>query len=191
MATVNGRVQLSAEKTRNADHSGDGIARGGREEDSNDTVTNGGGRGVEGEIVGTPPGPQLVDIARTDSAFAPLTTIDRVARAPFGSELDPARVKYPNVFAWMTKREFPSGKRRDVSRIQLVCTEHGFKATITDYNLSMAYDAVSETLEGLFTALETGWLPNARGWREVKSGAGYLARKEEERKKLAGKNAVM
>jgi len=134
---------------------------------------------------------KLVQDEVAKSAFEPLTKVERVARRPYGAPDDPAKRRFPNMFSWMTAREYPSGKTRDVARMSIVATETGFKVSITDYDQSMACDAESDTLEGLFKALEAKWSPGATGWRECRSGKGYERRRSKERRDLEGKPEIM
>lgn len=108
----------------------------------------------------------------------------RGLRTPFGLGDDPARQSHRLLMAFLTDREFPGGKTREVPRVALVATQSGWKATLTDYTLSMAYTVEFRHISQLLDALSTGFTdPDAR-WVPVKVGDGYKARKEEERKML-------
>lgn len=90
--------------------------------------------------------------------------------------------------AFLTDRELPGGKSRDVPRIMLSAVPGGFKAVLTDYLLSMKFEVEFRYLHQLIPALATAWTnPNAR-WIPVAVGEGHKIRKEEERKRLAGKS---
>lgn len=89
---------------------------------------------------------------------------------------------------FLTDKELPGGKLREVPRITLEATPRGYKATMTDYLLSMKLVVEFLHIEQIFDALEAGFRNPKALWVEVKSGEGYKLRKEEERKRLAAQS---
>lgn len=108
----------------------------------------------------------------------------RNVREPWGCLDDPSRLRYPTLLRFLTDRSLPGGKSREVPRLSIAATPKGFKATLTDYTLSMAYDVEFRHFEQLLEALTTGFTANCLGWRPVMVGEAYKARKEIERKQL-------
>jgi hypothetical protein len=106
-------------------------------------------------------------------------------REPWGAYDDSARRHFPKLMAALTDRQTPRGKTREVARVSLAATKTGFRATLTDYLLSMKLTVDFVNLCDMPQALEQGINGNRGFWTEVKSGEGYQKRKEDEKKKLA------
>jgi len=111
-------------------------------------------------------------------------------REPWGQPDDPARSVYKRLMASLTDRQTPRGKSREVSRISLAATKVGFKATLTDYLISMKLTVEFLHWNELGLALEEGILGKRGFWTPVKQGEAWTKRKEEEKKKLANSDGI-
>lgn len=111
-------------------------------------------------------------------------------RRPYGLTDDPARAKYEKLLASLTDRETPKGKSREVARLSIVATKIGFRATLTDYLLSMKLTVDFPYLEMLFRALEDGIAGKVGWWDPVKSGEGYARKRSEEQKTHGNSNGL-
>ena len=105
-------------------------------------------------------------------------------RRPWGQPDDPARARFPRLMSSLTDRQTPKGKKREVARISLVATKTGFRATLTDYLISMKLTVDFPRLENIMQALEDGIEGRLGWWDEVKSGEGWARRKADETKRL-------
>lgn len=111
-------------------------------------------------------------------------------RTPWGHPDDPARSSYKRLMASLTDRQTPRGKSREVSRISLAATKLGFRATLTDYLISMKLTVEFSFLDELPLALEQGILGIRGSWVPVKQGEAWNKRKEDEKKKLANSDGI-
>ncbi len=161
------------------------------------SVSEGGGNDSqshfpEGEDMGRSMPAGMDDNGRGDGSeyYDTLKSVIKGIREPWGIPEDPARAKYPRAMASLTDRQTPRGKSREVSRISLAATKTGFRATMTDYLISMKLTVDFLFFEDLGRALEEGILGKRGFWTPVKQGEAWSKRKEDEKKKLANSDGL-
>lgn len=111
-------------------------------------------------------------------------TLENIRR-PYGLPDDPARATWKRSLRFLTDRQFPGGKTREVPRVTIESQPDGFRLTATDYNLSVKGTVDFEFAADWLKAFED-LIEGRRGkWIEVKSGDGYKRRKAEEERQLA------
>jgi hypothetical protein len=105
-------------------------------------------------------------------------------RQPYGAPDDPARKQFPRTLAFLTDRELPGGKRRDVPKLLLEATPQGWKAVLTDYTLSYKCTIEFRHFSELLETLEMAFAGKAGSWQESQAGEGAKARKQAEQERL-------
>lgn len=111
-------------------------------------------------------------------------------RRPYGNADDPARARFEQLMASMTDRQTPKGKSREVARVSIVATKIGFRATLTDYLISMKLTVDFPYLEMLFQALEDGIKGKVGWWDPVKAGEAYNRMRSDEAKTHGTSNGL-
>jgi len=89
------------------------------------------------------------------------------------------------MWEFLTDRQYPGGKSREVPRITLEATETGWRVVVTDYNLSVKLTHEFEHLSDFVNQLASCWLRKRGRWQATKSGEGYKRRKANEDSELA------
>ena len=148
---------------------------------------------AEGEIVERRETVGVDDNGRGDGseAYVKLASNLKGIKLPWGTADDPSRKRFPRLMALLTDKQTPKGRSREVARVGLAATPTGFRATLTDYLMSMKLTVDFERLLDMPKALEEG-INGKRGfWTEVKAGEGYQIRKAEEKKALERSSGPM
>lgn len=101
---------------------------------------------------------------------------------------DPLKRSHRKLWEFLTDRELPGGKRREVPRVTVVAISGGWRATITCYLLSMKFEVDFRHLHQIYDALGTAFTNPDAKWVEIAAGEGAKLRKEEERKRLAAQS---
>jgi len=116
-----------------------------------------------------------------------LTALDRLIAAAvgdntiLGSPSDPASAEFPNVWEWLSRTEAGKDFLKDPARLSLALVPGGVQVALTDSTFGVTVDAVSDTLSGVFAALErnlTAQTPTIRTWRK-----GEISLKKKPKKK--------
>jgi hypothetical protein len=72
----------------------------------------------------------------------------------FGRDEDPARVNWPNLWAWLTTIYVGRDSLKSPAVLTIRMGPEGAIASLTDRDLAVALDASSATLEGIFAEVE-------------------------------------
>jgi len=123
-------------------------------------------------------------------AEKPLTALDRLIlhaagdRVQLGNNSDPGRQAYPNVWEWLSRTEADSEHLKDPARMSLALVPGGVQVSLTDASFGVTVDAVSESLAGVFEALErnlASQTPTIRTWRRGEVVLKKKPKKKEDR----------
>lgn len=105
----------------------------------------------------------------------PKTALDRLidlaagANVALGDKADPAAKDWPNLWEWLSRTEAGPDYLKDPARLSLALVPGGVQVALTDATFGVTVDAVSQTLGGVFAALEsnlTAQTPTIRTWRK-------------------------
>lgn len=94
----------------------------------------------------------------------------RGAESPLGLEGDPARQRWPGLWQLLTARKGVEGKKKQPATVRIEAISQGFRGHLSDISLSVATSADSETLEGLWDALEAKVRDPKTDWRDLRHG---------------------
>lgn len=108
-------------------------------------------------------------------------------RAPYGVPDDGMAVSHPLAWRFLTDRQFPGGKTREVPRVSLEALSDGWRLSVSDYNLSVKGTVEFPLLRDLWGSFEALMKGRRGKWVEIKSGEGYKRRKAEEERQLASR----
>jgi len=104
-----------------------------------------------------------------------LTPLERLLAQAVGNGVslghasDPAKASLPNVWEWLSTTDAGDEFLKDPCSIRIALVPGGVQGSLTDSSLGVTVDATSETLEGLFAALERNLQsahPTIRTWRK-------------------------
>jgi len=90
----------------------------------------------------------------------PISPLDRLIQAAtsggaqLGWEMDPAKGKWPRLWRWLTSTDAGEEFVKEPGTITLKATPEGWQATLSDRTFGTSVDSTSESLEGVFDALE-------------------------------------
>jgi hypothetical protein len=102
-----------------------------------------------------------------------LSALDRAIQTalgddrPLGTPDDPARRKLPNLWAWLSQTRAGGDYVKQPAILTVRLGPQGVLATLTDRDLAVSLDVSSETLAGVFLAVETALqavAPPLRSW---------------------------
>jgi len=105
----------------------------------------------------------------------PLTALDRLIRLAAGNQVllgrgdDPAKETHPNVWEWLSRTDAGEDHLKEPARLSLALVPGGVQVALTDSTFGVTVDAVSDTLAGVFDALErnlSSSTPTIRTWRK-------------------------
>jgi hypothetical protein len=91
---------------------------------------------------------------------------------------------YPRSYRYLTERETPGTKKREVPKTVIEATPIGWKATITDYTLSYKLAIEFSHLADFWATLENALAGKGGMWSEAQCGEAHKARKAEENLRL-------
>jgi len=74
--------------------------------------------------------------------------------AELGWHLDPAKGQWPKLWRWLTSTEAGPEYIKDPATIAIKATPEGWQVTLSDRSFGTSVDATSESLAGVFEALE-------------------------------------
>jgi len=86
-----------------------------------------------------------------------------------GNAADAGKVQWPNVWEWLSRTDADKDHLKEPARMSLALVPGGVQVALTDAAFGVTVDAVSETLSGVFDALErnlTSQAPTIRTWRK-------------------------
>lgn len=90
----------------------------------------------------------------------PISPLDRLiwqhtsGGARLGYDLDPAKGTYPRLWRWLTETDAGDDYVKEPGTLAIKATPDGWQVTLSDRTFGKSVDATSETLEGVFLALE-------------------------------------
>jgi|SRR5579864_6488 len=103
----------------------------------------------------------------------PLSALDRAIQSAMGTgrklgrEDDPAAVKFPALWDWLSRVYIGTDRLRQPATISVALGPEGCLVTITDRDLGVSCSAACPHLEGVLEALEkalTADVPAVRSW---------------------------
>jgi len=74
--------------------------------------------------------------------------------AKLGWDMDPSKGKYPRLWRWLTEMDAGEEYVKEPGTLAVKATPEGWQVTLSDRTFGKSVDATSETLEGVFAALE-------------------------------------
>jgi len=108
-------------------------------------------------------------MAKTKSALDRLIDLAAGNNVALGAKDDPAAREWPNLWEWLSRTDAGADHLKDPARLSLALVPGGVQAGLSDATFGVTVDAVSNTLAGVFAALEANLAsatPTIRTWRK-------------------------
>lgn len=96
-------------------------------------------------------------MAKSDKSISAIDRLIMRAQAEsedIGNDDDAAKTTWPNLWQWMTRIDVGKNLMKEPARLAIKGIPGSFIATLSDSTLKVAVDATSESLAGIFDALE-------------------------------------